>query len=123
MVMALAVLLLALMFARLVIQENSSSEIDNIVQNVDGEEKKELAEALTEIRSRASEIVENLDIYNWIGTKEMGKISYLNQEGQVMKILIYPSFSEENVYEEYFFWEEKLFMAYIGSEKNKDHYY
>lgn len=122
-VMALAVLLLTIMFARLVIKENGKTDIDSIVQNVDGAGKKELASALTEIRSRASEIVENLDVYNWIGTKEMGKISYLNQEGQVMKILVYPSLSEEDVYEEYFFWEEQLFMAYIGSEKNKDHYY
>ena len=67
---------------------------------------------------------ENADLndYSWIGSEEDGKISYLKQlddgSWQVRKILIYPSLSKDNQYEEYYYWKNELFFAYIWSDSS-----
>lgn len=75
------------------------------------------------IKERATTITDNLDSYSWIGT-EGDRILYLdNDTAQIMKALIYPARSEDKVYEEYFYWNEKLFFAYIWYDESKEVYY
>ena len=81
-------------------------------------ENQQLQETLESIQEHATEITENLNNYNWIGSEQEGKISYLDQSGQVMKVLIYPSLSQDGYYEEYYYWNGELFFAYIWADHN-----
>ena len=81
-------------------------------------ENQQLQETLESIQEHATEITENLNNYNWIGSEQEGKISYLDQIGQVMKVLVYPSLSQDGYYEEYYYWNGELFFAYIWADHN-----
>ena len=81
-------------------------------------ENQQLQEKLEKIQEHATEITDNLNNYNWIGSEKEGKISYLDQEGQVMKVLIYPDLSQDGYYEEYYYWDGELFFAYIWADHN-----
>lgn len=94
----------------------------SVTQTVQTAESKQLQETLEKIQTQATEISDNLNEYSWIGSEEDGKISYLKQlddgSWQVMKVLIYPSLSKENHYEEYYYWNDELFFAYIWTDSN-----
>lgn len=94
----------------------------SVTQTVQTAESKQLQETLEKIQTQATEISDNLNEYSWIGSEEDGKISYLKQlddgNWQVMKVLIYPSLSKENHYEEYYYWNDELFFAYIWTDSN-----
>lgn len=94
----------------------------SVTQTVQTAESKQLQETLEKIQTQATEISDNLNEYSWIGSEEDGKISYLKQlddgSWQVMKVLIYPSLSKENYYEEYYYWNDELFFAYIWTDSN-----
>ena len=84
-------------------------------------ENKQLQDTLKKIGSQATEITENLNHYNWIGSEQEGKISYLKSEGteaELMKVLIYPKLSEDGYYEEYYYWDGDLFFAYVWADHN-----
>lgn len=115
-IMAIAVCLVSAMFLKLLFEENESST--NIPIQVETPVSKELAEALEEINDHTSEIAQNLNQYNWIGSEDEGKISYLNQDGAVRKVLVYPKVSAEGYYEEYYYWDDKLIFAYIWADQN-----
>ncbi len=68
------------------------------------------------IQDQATVIVNSLSDYNWIGSEADGKISYLDDKGQVKKVLVYPSVSEDGYYEEYYYWGGELFFAYIWAD-------
>ena len=94
----------------------------SVTQTVQTAESKQLQETLEKIQTQATEISDNLNDYSWIGSEEDGKISYLKQlddgSWQVMKVLIYPSLSKEDHYEEYYYWNDELFFAYIWTDSN-----
>ena len=94
----------------------------SVTETVQTAESKQLQETLEKIQTQATEISDNLNEYSWIGSEEQGKISYLKQlkDGtwQVMKVLIYPSLSEDNYYEEYYYWNDELFFAYIWADSS-----
>lgn len=69
------------------------------------------------IQDQATVIVNSLSDYNWIGSESDGKISYLDSKGQVKKVLVYPSISEDGYYEEYYYWGGELFFAYIWADQ------
>ena len=87
----------------------------SVTETVQTAESKQLQETLEKIQTQATEISDNLNDYSWIGSEEDGKISYLKQlddgSWQVRKILIYPSLSKDNQYEEYYYWKNELFFA------------
>lgn len=95
------------------------------------EDQSEFEASMQKISNQATEISNNLETetLSEIGTVEDGKIVYLDEEGRVMKVLVYPSLSEEGMYEEYYYWdngsnEQELFFAYIwSSEDNAQLYY
>ena len=94
----------------------------SVTETVQTAESKQLQETLEKIQTQATEISDNLNEYSWIGSEEQGKISYLKQlkDGtwQVMKVLIYPSLSEDGYYEEYYYWNDELFFAYIWADSS-----
>ncbi|MDO4273651.1 MAG: hypothetical protein Q4D16_08275 [Eubacteriales bacterium] len=90
-----------------------------------GEASDEFSKAIQEIKEHATTIVNNLNEYSWQGME--GDIIYYTDpdKNQLMKALIYPSQSEDNVYEEYYYWDEEVFFAYIwesGKEPNLYYY-
>ena len=77
------------------------------------------------IKERATSIVDTLESngYDWTGV-EGDKISYYNHDTrEYMKVLVYPSSSEDKMYEEYYYWKEKLFFAYIWYDTKVELYY
>lgn len=93
----------------------------SVTETVESAENKQLQDTLKKISQQATEITENLNHYNWIGSEQEGKISYLKTDGsetELMKVLIYPELSEDGYYEEYYYWEGELFFAYIWADHN-----
>ena len=86
------------------------------------EDTPSFAESVETIKERATEIVDHLESYRVEG-EEGKKLLYYNEEGQLMKALIYPALSAEGVYEEYYYWNEQLFFAYIWLDKHAELYY
>ena len=118
-VMSVAVCVVIGVFVWMV-RENSELQRlkKSVTETVQSAENKQLQDTLEKIRTQATAITDNLNEYNWIGSEEEGKISYLNEDGQVMKVLIYPSYSKDGYYEEYYFWDGELFFAYIWADHN-----
>lgn len=118
-VMSIAVCVVVGVFIWLV-KENSELQRlkQSVTETVQSAENKQLQETLEKIRTQATTITDNLNDYNWIGSEEDGKISYLNDEGVVKKVLVYPSLSQDGYYEEYYYWEGELFFAYIWADHN-----
>lgn len=94
----------------------------SVTETVQTAENKQLQETLEKIQAQATEISDNLNDYSWIGSEDQGKISYLKQldDGnvQLMKVLIYPSMSKDGYYQEYYYWDEELFFAYIWADSH-----
>lgn len=86
---------------------------------------KDFLSQIETIKERATSIVDTLESngYDWTGV-EGDKISYYNHDTrEYMKVLVYPSSSEDKVYEEYYYWKEKLFFAYIWYDTKAELYY
>lgn len=90
----------------------------SVTETMESAENQQLQDTLEKIQEQATEITDNLNNYNWIGSEQEGKISYLDQDGQVMKVLVYPSLSEDGYYEEYYYWDGELFFAYVWADHN-----
>ena len=118
-VMSIAVCVVIGVFIWLV-KENSELQRlkQSVTETVQSAENKQFQETLEKIRTQATTITDNLNDYNWIGSEEDGKISYLDGEGVVKKVLVYPSLSQDGYYEEYYYWEGELFFAYIWADHN-----
>lgn len=109
--------------------------MDDEKYSVDESESKDFSEALETIKKQATTITDDLDSYDWVGT-EGTVLRYLQRvrttqmedgnleiESECMKALIYPQESEDGVYEEYFYWDEELFFAYIWYDETAEYYY
>ena len=118
-VMFVAVLVIIGVFIWLV-RENAELQRlkQSVAETMITAENQQLQEKLETIQEHATEITDNLNDYNWIGSEKEGKISYLDQEGQVMKVLVYPDLSQDGYYEEYYYWDGELFFAYIWADHN-----
>lgn len=122
-IMVIAVCIVVSVFIWL-LKENAELQKlkQSVTETVQSAENKQLQETLEKIQSQATEISDNLNDYSWIGSEDEGKISYLRQKEdgswQVMKILIYPSLSQDGYYQEYYYWNNELFFAYIWADNN-----
>lgn len=122
-IMVIAVCIVVSIFIWL-LKENAELQKlkQSVTETVQSAENKQLQETLEKIQSQATEISDNLNDYSWIGSEDEGKISYLRQKDdgswQVMKILIYPSLSQDGYYQEYYYWNNELFFAYIWADNN-----
>ena len=141
-----AVLLAVLILAGVYIKINRDSTGDNSgnsevsvldtdKNNSSDKNSKSLNTALATIKDQATTITDNLNSYDWVGS-EGTVLRYLrristtqNDDGDVeiesecMKALVYPAQSAEGKYEEYFYWGEKLFFAYIWYDETSEYYY
>lgn len=122
-IMVIAVCIVVSVFIWL-LKENAELQKlkQSVTETVQSAENKQLQETLEKIQSQATEISDNLNDCSWIGSEDEGKISYLRQKDdgswQVMKILIYPSLSQDGYYQEYYYWNNELFFAYIWADNN-----
>ena len=82
-VMFIAVCIAVSVFVWL-IRENAELQRlkQSVTETMESAENKQLQDTLKKIGSQATEITENLNHYNWIGSEQEGKISYLNQKVQ-----------------------------------------
>ena len=141
-----AVLLAVLILAGVYIKFNRDSTGDNSgnsevsvldtdKNNSSDKNSKSLNTALATIKDQATTITDNLNSYDWVGS-EGTVLRYLrristtqNDDGDVeiesecMKALVNPAQSAEGKYEEYFYWGEKLFFAYIWYDETSEYYY
>lgn len=136
-VMFVGVLILGTVFIRLILDSRQNENVEEhdfsyMLPDEDSEDSQsEFDEAMQKISAQATEISNNLETetFSEIGSVEDGKIVYLDEEGRVMKVLVYPSLSDEGMYEEYYYWdngsnEQELFFAYIwSSEEDAQLYY
>ena len=141
-----AVLLAVLILAGVYIKFNRDSTGDNSgnsgvsvldtdKNNSSDKNSKSLNTALATIKDQATTITDNLNSYDWVGS-EGTVLRYLRRisttqnddgdaeiESECMKALVYPAQSAEGKYEEYFYWGEKLFFAYIWYDETSEYYY
>ena len=137
-----AVLLMAAVYYKVSTRNIQEDQSDNPIAVLDDEkyssaksDSKDFSKALDTIKEQATTITDNLNSYDWVGT-EGTVLRYLKRvkttqqadgnldiESECMKALIYPAESEDGVYEEYFYWEEKLFFAYIWYNETSEYYY
>ena len=141
-----AVLLAVLILAGVYIKFNRDSTGDNSgnsgVSVLDTDKNsssdnnsKSFNTALATIKDQATTITDNLNSYDWVGS-EGTVLRYLRRisttqnddgdieiESECMKALVYPAQSAEGKYEEYFYWGEKLFFAYIWYDETSEYYY
>lgn len=90
--------------------DNSTAQID------------EFSTAIATIKEQANTIVEELPDCKEVGS-EGDRFRYYDSNGKLVKALIYPETSEDGVYEEYYYWDERLFFAYIWTGNKKELYY
>ena len=90
--------------------DNSTAQIDDF------------STAIQTIKEQANTIVEELADCKEVG-KEGDRLRYYDSNGKLIKALIYPETSEDGVYEEYYYWDERLFFAYIWTGNKKELYY
>lgn len=130
-VMFIGVLILGAVFIRLLVDSTQpgyedSHDFSYMLPDEDSlDSQSEFDEAMQKISDQATEISNNLETetFSEIGSVEEGKIAYLDEDGRVMKVLVYPSLSDEEMYEEYYYWdngsnEQELFFAYIWSSED-----
>ena len=141
-VVGLAVLIAGGLYIRISMHNSSDAPgnslvdiLDNDKYGIDKGDSKDFSTAIENIKDRATTITDDLDSYDWVGS-EGTVLRYLKRvktvenadgnldiESQCMKALIYPAESGEKKYEEYFYWDEKLFFAYIWYDETAEYYY
>lgn len=90
--------------------DNSTAQID------------EFSASIQTIKEQANTIVSELPDCKEVG-KEGDRLRYYDSNGKLVKALIYPETSEDGVYEEYYYWDERLFFAYVWTGNKKELYY
>ena len=141
-VVGLAVLIAGGLYIRISMHNSSDAPGNSLVDILDNDQygtdkgdSKDFTTAIENIKDRATTITDDLDSYDWVGS-EGTVLRYLKRvktvenadgnldiESQCMKALIYPAESGEKKYEEYFYWDEKLFFAYIWYDETAEYYY
>ena len=137
-----AILMMAAVYYRVSTDHAQEGQEDNPIAILDDEKysstksgSKDFSKALDTIKEQATTITNNLNSYDWVGT-EGTVLRYLRRvkttqqadgnldiESECMKALVYPAESGDGVYEEYFYWGEKLFFAYIWYDETSEYYY
>ena len=90
--------------------DNSTAQID------------EFSTSIQTIKEQANTIVSELPDCKEVG-KEGDRLRYYDSNGKLVKALIYPATPADGVYEEYYYWDERLFFAYVWTGNKKELYY
>ena len=101
-----------------------SSQVVSILEENDTHTAQvdDFSTAIETIKQQASEIVNELPDCQEVG-KKGERLRYYDQNNKLVKTLIYPEMSDDGVYEEYYYWDERLFFAYIWTDSKQELYY
>lgn len=127
-VVALAACIIIGVYMKLIHDENRRAQnTENVMEVLEANDNStaqidEFSTSIQTIKEQANTIVSELPDCKEVG-KEGDRLRYYDSNGKLVKALIYPETSEDGVYEEYYYWDERLFFAYVWTGNKKELYY
>ena len=127
-VVALAACIIIGVYMKLIHDENRKAQnTENVMEVMEANDNStaqidEFSTSIQTIKEQANTIVSELLDCEEVG-KEGDRLRYYDSNGKLVKALIYPETSEDGVYEEYYYWDERLFFAYVWTGNKKELYY
>lgn len=127
-VVALAACIIIGVYMKLIHDENRKAQnTENVMEVLEANDNStaqidEFSTSIQTIKEQANTIVSELPDCEEVG-KEGDRLRYYDSNGKLVKALIYPETSEDGVYEEYYYWDERLFFAYVWTGNKKEIYY
>ena len=127
-VVALAACIIIGVYMKLIHDENRKAQnTENVMEVLEANDNStaqidEFSTLIQTIKEQANTIVSELPDCKEVG-KEGDRLRYYDSNGKLVKALIYPETSEDGVYEEYYYWDERLFFAYVWTGNKKELYY
>lgn len=127
-VVALAACIIIGVYMKLIHDENRKAQnTENVMEVLEANDNStaqidEFSTSIQTIKEQANTIVSELPDCEEVG-KEGDRLRYYDSNGKLVKALIYPETSEDGVYEEYYYWDERLFLAYVWTGNKKELYY
>lgn len=127
-VVALAACIIIGVYMKLIHDENRKAQnTENVMEVLEANDNStaqidEFSTSIQTIKEQANTIVSELSDCKEVG-KEGDRLRYYDSNGKLVKALIYPETSEDGVYEEYYYWDERLFFAYVWTGNKKELYY
>lgn len=127
-VVALAACIIIGVYMKLIHDENRKAQnTENVMEVLEANDNStaqidEFSTSIQTIKEQANTIVSELPDCKEVG-KEGDRLRYYDSNGKLVKALIYPETSEDGVYEEYYYWDERLFFAYVWTGNKKELYY
>lgn len=127
-VVALAACIIIGVYMKLIHDENRKAQnAENVMEVLEANDNStaqidEFSTSIQTIKEQANTIVSELPDCEEVG-KEGDRLRYYDSNGKLVKALIYPETSEDGVYEEYYYWDERLFFAYVWTGNKKELYY
>ena len=127
-VVALAACIIIGVYMKLIHDENRKAQnTENVMEVLEANDNStaqidEFSTSIQTIKEQANTIVSELPDCEEVG-KEGDRLRYYDSNGKLVKALIYPETSEDGVYEEYYYWDERLFFAYVWTGNKKESYY
>lgn len=127
-VVALAACIIIGVYMKLIHDENRKAQnTENVMEVLEANDNStaqidEFSTLIQTIKEQTNTIVSELPDCKEVG-KEGDRLRYYDSNGKLVKALIYPETSEDGVYEEYYYWDERLFFAYVWTGNKKELYY
>ena len=127
-VVALAACIIIGVYMKLIHDENRKAQnTENVMEVLEANDNStaqidEFSTSIQTIKEQAYTIVSELPDCEEVGN-EGDRLRYYDSNGKLVKALIYPETSEDGVYEEYYYWDERLFFAYVWTGNKKELYY
>ena len=127
-VVALAACIIIGVYMKLIHDENRKAQnTENVMEVLEANDNStaqidEFSTSIQTIKEQANTIVSELPDCEEVG-KEGDRLRYYDSNWKLVKALIYPETSEDGVYEEYYYWDERLFFAYVWTGNKKELYY
>jgi len=127
-VVALAACIIIGVYMKLIHDENRKAQnTENVMEVLEANDNStaqidEFSTSIQTIKEQANTIVSELPDCEEVG-KEGDRLLFYDSNGKLVKALIYPETSEDGVYEEYYYWDERLFFAYVWTGNKKELYY
>ena len=127
-VVALAACIIIGVYMKLIHDENRKAQnTENVMEVLEANDNStaqidEFSTSIQTIKEQANTIVSELPDCKDVG-KDGDRLRYYDSNGKLVKALIYPETSEDGVYEEYYYWDERLFFAYVWTGNKKELYY
>lgn len=118
-VVALAACIIIGVYMKLIHDENRKAQnTENVMEVLEANDNStaqidEFSTSIQTIKEQANTIVSELPDCEEVG-KEGDRLRYYDSNGKLVKALIYPETSEDGVYEEYYYWDERLFLHMYG---------